>query len=472
MKPWIVGSVVALAPLCSAWPAWAAPPSPNLVQVDQVPAGSIYDADDTRILYDDPATGLTIKDRATGALTVVWAFAITGEPHLYSAGWSQVAPYAGDWVSATPGQRTNLVTGTTETFFTPGGAKACPCERAIGSSGELAWSYFVSTGKQIDAVNADGTTLYTALNPSADFPVIDGNHVVYSWHAGGTGYWGPILLQTPAGTEVLSTLGPSQPAGIQAAQPGTAFRATGGWVANLKVVGAAFEAWTRAPDGTKAKASTYTGASYNAMRLAGLNDKGEIVVNHPSGCFLSAAGAAGPTGAINLGPGCGLMRYFGGYWYMAAGTVLYRVDPSADAGTPDAGSDAGDGDAGDDAGRDDAGDDGSVVDAAADVAADAAEDAGMDSGTDAGVVADSGSSSSSSSEGSSSSGGGSSSGSSGSSSSSGGSSSSSGGSSSGDRSGGGSGGCNVGSSPAEGILTTAFLALTIIAGGRRMRRRR
>jgi hypothetical protein len=452
-------------------------PSPNLTLINQVgnAAGTtILDHDATRILVASGA-GVSIKSRVDGTTTLISAplqAATYGRLLADGAIWDTgrwrggvlsangASAVSGDWALTAGPSVENLATGVLTPVNRPAGSVKDVFQSesldVSGLDGTLAFGGFVQANPPGSYFVHTVTTAGVATQVDVGiFPLLDGSNVAYTRH-GGAVAWPGSLVRTTNGIETLSN------ASINFLAPATGgprphfdYEVRGGWVAYTKLVGTTLEAWTRAPDGTHAKASTL---SY--VRLAGLNDAGEIVVDHhdqPTRAFLersiSSAAAGGPTAPLSLGGGRGEMRWVDGAWYEYIGCALFKVgasDVDPMSGIPvaggDAGADAGSLDAGDDGGD---GGDGGDGDASA-------------SGPDAGAASSGGSttSSASSSGAASSSGGGASSGSE----------PASGGTSSGVENGevGGSG-CNVGS-PSTNCALAFAVGLGLVIASRRRRR--
>jgi len=399
-----------------------AAPSPNLTLINQVDGTTILDHDATRILFAS-ASGIAIKSRVDGTVTVIapgpnastYGHLLAGGAIWQGGRWiggvldaRGAAPVYGDWARVSGGVE-HLATGIVTPINRPPGfvsdVYASSSLDASGLSGTVALGGWVSGGYQIHTLATSGVVTPITVGI---FPILDGGNLVHTWH-GGSIAWPPILLRTASGTETLSVmdtafLGPSS----GGPRPGRDYAVRGGWVAYTKIVGPSatrtLEVWTRAPDGTSAKASTHT-----YVQLAGMNDAGEVVVDRFDraaagrpfiGRALSKADSAGnPTAPLDLGSVRGEMRWVDGAWYEYVGCALFEVGPSAEdpgSGIPGGGDgDAGSSDAG---GAPDAGSDGSS-DAGVDGDAAAGLDAGASSGdggssVSAGEGASSGSSSS------------------------------------------------------------------------------
>src|SRR5205807_9412042 len=91
---------------------------------------------------------------------------------------------------------------------------------------------------------------------------------------------------------------------VRAQTPSSDLRVTSsGWIAYTKSVAGHLQARTRSPAGVDALASPY-----NDVALAGLNDLGEVVVDHPTGRAVGSP-------ALSIGGSTGTMKYFAGDWY-------------------------------------------------------------------------------------------------------------------------------------------------------------
>jgi hypothetical protein len=448
-------------------------PSPNLTLINQADDGTkILDHDATRILFASLA-GLAIKSRVDGTVTMIAPGNASTFGRLLSDGaiWTDgrwrggvlsangATSVYGDWATV-PGGVENLATGAVTPVnrpprFISNSYKSGPTLDVSGTSGTVALGGFIQDvtgvggGYEIDLVTTSGVDTRLSTGGSGVIPVLDGSNTAYRIHS----YeWGEIFVQTASGSELLSPaanfIGPLS----LFPQANIDYAVRGGWVAYTKLVGGAnltLEAWTRAPDGTKAKASMNTYVS-----LAGMSDGGEVVVDRYASnrAFvdrsISKADVAGPTPPLSLGAVRGDMRWVDGAWYEYIGCALFQVGPSAEdpnSGIPPVGG----GDAGAEGGADAGG-----------------ADAGGADASDGGTSSDSSGTASSSGSGSSSGGA--------SSSSSGAASSSSGGASSSGSSGGGGpdggGGCNVGSTSTENVLAlTALAGLALVVARRRRR---